>query len=157
MCDPLAMVKLMTNRVTNILRLSILLALGSLVNCQTQQLCRYDLDEIEDSLNKFGNINSFTVNCLTHNGTYAESISISVFYNNEGSGDDNINMRYDFQCVGGTTLIRTPSDHVSNESNLACTSCNFTAANPCEASEYVCLDVCTCVYRHGFYYTLRMP
>ena len=120
----------------NALGLSLLLALSSLVSCQQQESCRYDLEEIMDGLNASSNVDSFVVNCLAHNGTHAEAISISVYYSSQlGSGDDSL--RYDFQCVGGTTLIPTLSRHVSNIANPACTACNATAAEPCEAREYV--------------------
>ena len=70
------------------------------------------------------------------NGTYsAESISISVF-SDDGSG------RYDFECVGGTTLIPTISNSVASVSNLVCSSCNFTADDPCETSEWLYSDCC---------------
>lgn len=115
--------------------LSLGLALSSLVKCLQPHLkqCTYDLEEIKNSLNKSGNVNSFTVNCLgqdlVHNGTHAaQSISVSVF-------SDDGDIRYDFQCVGGTTLIPTLSIAVTNVSNLVCSSCDFTANDPCETSE----------------------
>lgn len=128
------MVKIMTG-----LGLTILLALGSLVNCH---YCEYNLGDIKSNLNSSGNVNSFTVNCLAaRDATHAESISISVFYKQQaGSGDTFFDVRYDFQCVGNTTLVPTPSSYVSSTFNHACTSCNFTAADPCVESEYICYD-----------------
>ena len=124
----------------NLLGLSVLLTLAGIVHCQEvsqrQEYCRYELEEIEKTLNSSGNVNDFVVNCVVHNGTRAQSISISVF-------SDNDSMRYDFQCVGGTTLIPTLSELASNVSNPACSSCNFTAEDPCVGSKCVC--VCACV------------
>lgn len=122
--------------------LVLLIALGSASTIAgSEQRCIYDLNEIKDGLNKSGNVNSFAVNCLgqglMQNGTYsAESISISVF-SDDGSG------RYDFECVGaGTTLIPTISNSVASVSNLVCSSCNFTADDPCETSEWLYSDCC---------------
>ena len=119
------------------LGLAVLLALSSLVNCQSQY-CEYNLGEIKNNLNSSGNVNSFTVNCLAaRDATHAEAISISVFYIQSGSGDSYGDVRYDFQCVGGTTLVPTPSSNVSYVSNHACTSCDFAIAEPCMKSEYI--------------------
>jgi len=115
--------------------LLILLALSGLGNCQ--QRCAYDLEEIKRGLNESGRVTSFVLNCLAHNGTHAEFISISVF-NDDGIGSstyDDGDMKYDFRCVGNTTLIPTISDAVSNISNPACHSCNFSAADPCVNSK----------------------
>ena len=133
------MAKIMTG-----LGLAILLALGSLVNCE---YCEYSLSKIKKNLNSSGNVNSFAVNCLAaQDATHAESISISVFYMEQsGSGDAFVDVRYDFQCVENTTLVPTPSSDVSNVSIDACTSCDFTLADPCVESEYIvclCLSVC---------------
>ena len=116
----------------NAIGLSLLLTLSNLVSClQHESSCSYDLKEIELGLNASGNVDSFVVNCVAH-----KAISISVYYSSQlGSGDDSL--RYDFQCVGGTTLIPTLSRHVSNITNPACTACNATAAEPCEEREYV--------------------
>lgn len=126
----LLMVKLMMN----LLGLSVLLTLAGLINCLDQQRCRFKLEEIEGSFNRSGNVDNFVLNCLAHNGSYAESISLSVFHDDNSSND----MRYDFQCVGGNTLVPTISSDVSSTSNPACSSCNFTADNPCDTSEYAC-------------------
>lgn len=124
-----SMVKLMMI----VLGLAVLLAVNSLVNCQ-DQYCEYNLDQIKKNLNSSRNVNSFTVNCVAaRDATHAEAISISVFYNQSGSGD----VRYDFQCVGGTTLVPTPSSNVSTTFNHACTSCNFASDKPCVESEYI--------------------
>ena len=123
----------MVNLRMNLLGLSVLLTLAGLINCLHQQRCRFELEEIERSLNRSGNVNNFVLNCLAHNGSYAESISLSVFHDNPSN-----DMRYDFQCVAGNTLVPTLSSDVSNTSNPACSSCNFTAAEPCDTSKFMC-------------------
>ena len=119
----------------NLLGLLVSLTLFVLVHCQggsqPQGYCRYELEEIERALNSSGDVSDFVVNCLAHNGTYAQCLSISVFRDNV-----NDSMRYDFQC-GGTILIPTLSEFVSNLSNFACASCDFTMEEPCAGSECV--------------------
>ena len=125
----------------DLLGLSVSLTLFVLVHCQggsqPQGYCRYELEEIERTLNSSGDVSDFVVNCLAHNGTYAQSLSISVFRDNV-----NDNMRYDFQCVGGTTLIPTLFEVDSNVSNFACASCDFTMEQPCIGSECVLVWHC---------------
>ena len=115
----------------------LLLALVSLVDCH---MCRYNLTEIKRSLNKSGDVDNIFLNCLAHDGTHAESISLSV--SRSGANNSRSDLRYDFRCVDGSTLIPTLSNLFSNVSmaNPACTACNFTAADPCVESEYVCCD-----------------
>ena len=123
------------------LGLAVLLALSSLANCQ-RQYCEYNLGEIKHNLNSSGNVNNFTVNCLAaQDATHAEAISISVFYIQSGNGDAYGDVRYDFQCVGGTTLVPTPSSNVSNVFNHACTSCDFSINEPCEEGEYIMIMI----------------
>ena len=125
-----------------------LLILVSSVHCLKQELCRYNLYELETALNSSGNVRNFIVDCLALNGTQEETfvryISLSVV-----SDDIADSMRYDFQCVGGGVLIPTLSDSVSNTAtpgiNPACASCNFTADDPCVGSEYImCFSVVVC-------------
>ena len=118
----------------NLLGLSVSLTLFVLVHCQEgsqpQGYCRYKLEEIDRTLNlalnSSGDVRKFVVNCLAHNGTYAQFLSVSVYRDNA-----NDSMRYDFQCVGGATLKLTLSEFVSNVSNFACASCDFTMKEPC--------------------------
>ena len=127
----------MVRLVMGLLGLSVSLTLFVLVHCQEgsqsqESYCRYELEEIERTLNSSGDVSEFVVNCLVRNGTYAESFSISVFRD-----DVNDSMRYDFKCVGGATLIPTLSEFVSDVSNPACASCNFTMEQPCVGSKCV--------------------
>ena len=102
----------------------------ALVNSQpaakSQLFCVFDLDDIKSciSMGKEA-VTHFILNCLTaHNGSFAESISLSAF-----TGEDD-GVRYDFRCYDGTTLIRTLSN-ISNVAHHACTSCQFNLSDPC--------------------------
>ena len=115
-------------RLLNVVLLS---AVCSLVNSQSKSLCEFDLDDIKSciSMSEEG-VTHFILNCLAaHNGSFAESISLSAF---TGEGDG---MRYDFQCYEGTTLIRTVSANISNLAHHACASCQFNLSDPCVGGE----------------------
>ena len=107
--------------------LLLLLAVSSLVNSQSEVLCAFDLNDIEQRINESmnGAVTNFILNCLAHDGAFAQSISLSVF-TSEMAG-----MRYDFQCYEGSTLIPVVSTRVSNAYHHACSSCNFSRTDPC--------------------------
>ena len=104
----------------------LLLAACTLVNGQSESLCEFDLDEMEARINASlgGIVTDFILNCLAHNGSFAESISLSAFT----SEDDGV--RYDFQCYEGSTLIPTLGN-VSEVYHHACSMCNGSLPDPC--------------------------
>ena len=93
---------------------------------ESQLFCAFDLDDIKSCISMGKEVvTHFILNCLAaHNGSFAESISLSAF-----TGEDD-GVRYDFRCQG-TTLIRTLSANVSNVAHHACTSCQFNLSDPC--------------------------
>ena len=110
----------------------LLLAVSSLVNSQTESqtelLCAFDLNDIEQRINESmnGAVTNFILNCLAaHDGAFAESISLSAFTSTMAG------MRYDFQCYEGSTLIPVISTRISNAYHHACSSCNFNLTDPC--------------------------
>jgi len=113
--------------------LLLLLAVFTLVSGQSGSLCEFDLDEIEARINASlgGTVTNFVLNCLAHNGSFAESISLSAFSNE----DDGV--RYDFQCYEGSTLIPTMGD-VSEVYHHACSVCDGSLPDPCVGSKYLC-------------------
>jgi len=97
-----------------------------LVNGQSQLLCEFDLNDIETRINASlrGTVTDFVLNCLAHDGSFAESISLSAF-----TGEDS-GMRYDFQCYDGTILIPTLGS-VSDAFHHACSVCDPSLDDPC--------------------------
>ena len=112
--------------------LLLLLVACTTVNGQSESLCAFDLDEIETRINASlgGAVTDFVLNCLAHDGSFAESMSLSAF-----TGEDD-GVRYDFQCYDGSTLIPTTTLNVSDTYHHACSVCEPTLSDPCVGGKY---------------------